>query len=127
MIHAHSEPERYLTRFTNGEHAACSDTANDEGGGNGGFRPHELLEAALATCINMTLRMAAQKHDIPLVSASVEVTLDRAAPEGPTFAYRVDFHGLLTDTQKAALLKTLEHCPVRMTLSKGLRFAAIND
>jgi len=50
MIQASSQPERYRTAFTNGGQTALADTTADKGGGGAGFRPHELLEAALASC-----------------------------------------------------------------------------
>src|SRR5580658_9505885 len=121
MIHADSQPDPFLTRFTNGEQIASSDTTPDKGGGSRGFRPHELLEAALATCMNMSIRMYAQKHEIPLAGASVIVSLNRSTPEGPTFVYRIELHGSLSDMQKGRLLSSVEHCPVRTTLSKSLR------
>jgi putative redox protein len=127
MIQADSQPEQFLTQFTNGEHSAAADTTADKGGGNRGFRPHELLEAALATCMNMSLRMYAQKHALPLTGASVMVSLDRNAPEGPTFVYRVILQGPLGEQQKSQLLSAVESCPVRATLSKDLRFTPATD
>jgi len=124
MIHTNSQPEHYLTHFTNGEQVASADTTSDKGGGNRGFRPHELLEAALASCMDMTLRMYAQKHGMPLASASVSVSLNRDVPDGPTFMYRAELHGSLSDAQRQQLLASLENCPVRTTLSKRLHVAA---
>lgn len=127
MIQADSQPDAFLTRFTNGEQVSSSDTTPDKGGGSRGFRPHELLEAALATCMNMSLRMYAQKHDIPLAGASVVVSLNRNAPAGPAFVYRIQLHGLLSDVQKGRLLSSIENCPVRATLSKSFSFTAATD
>ena len=42
--------------------AASSDNTPDKGGKGAGFRPHELLEAALACCMNMSVRMYAESH-----------------------------------------------------------------
>ena len=64
MIRANSTPENYLTTVSNGEFTLPADTTADKGGGGQGFRPHDLLEAALASCMNMSLRMAAQKAGI---------------------------------------------------------------
>ena len=47
MIRADSRPTNYQTEFTNGVHSSTSDTTPNKGGANRGFRPHELLEAAL--------------------------------------------------------------------------------
>ena len=122
MIRADSHPGKWQTEFTNGEHTATLDTTTDKGGENCGFRPHELLEAALATCMNMTLRMAAEKHGIPLTGVSVTVSLNRKEPEAPVFEHSVQFGGALTEAQKARLLSAAERCPVRNTLSQPLRF-----
>ena len=127
MIKAESKSKKYETRFTNGEHVSTSDTTPDKGGANSGFRPHELLEAALANCMNMTLRMIAEKHDIPLSGVSVAVFLNRNNPEGSLFEYSVEFQGCLLESQKEQLLMTLEKCPVRTTLSKPLHFMLVEN
>ncbi len=122
MIRADSQSTNYQTIFTNGTHRSTSDTTPNKGGGNLGFRPHELLEAALATCMNMTLRMAADKHGIPLSSVSVTVFLNREEPGQPVFEYSVQFGKALSEAQKSRLLSAVETCPVRNTLSHPLHF-----
>lgn len=122
MIRTDSQPAKFQAQFTNGAQVSVSDTTPDKGGGNLGFRPHELLEAALASCMNMTLRMAAEKHAIPLSGVSVNVSLHRTNLDGPLFEYSVEFHGSLAESQKDQLLSALEHCPVRKTLSQPLHF-----
>ena len=122
MIRANSQLTKYQTEFTNGTHTSTSDTTADKGGGSLGFRPHELLEAALATCMNMTMRMVAEKHAIPLAGVSVTVSLNRKEPEAPVFEYSVQFDGALSEAQKSQLLSATEKCPVRNTLSQPLRF-----
>lgn len=122
MIRADSQPTKYQTQFSNGAHVSVSDTTSDKGGSNLGFRPHELLEAALASCMNMSLRMCAEKHAIPLSSISVAVSLNRSNPDNPLFEYSVQFRGEISESQKDQPLSALERCPVRNTLSKPLRF-----
>ena len=120
MIRADSQPTRYHTAFTNGTHRSTSDTTPNKGGGNLGFRPHELLEAALATCMNMTLRMAADKQGIPLSSVSVTVSLNREEPGKPVFEYSVELGGALSEAQRSRLLLAVDTCPVRNMLSHPL-------
>ena len=124
MIWAKAESTNYLTTFTNGEQVAQSDTTPDKGGGGLGFRPHELLEAALASCLNMTLRMAAEERAIPLTGTVVTVSLNRGLPGGqpPTFEYQVELQGEITEAQREQLLAALEECAVRNTLSQALHF-----
>jgi putative redox protein len=122
MIHATSQPNPYQTRFSDGQHEGLADTTAEKGGRNSGFRPHDLLEAALATCINMTVRMYADRHSIPLRSVTVKVSLDRSNPEEVVFRFEVDADGELTPAQKDKLLRAAHACPVSRTLSKRLRF-----
>lgn len=122
MIRAKSESTRYQTRFSDGEHEAISDTTADKGGAHSGFRPHDLLEAALATCVNMTVRMYADNHGIPLRGVTTSVSLDRTRPDEVVFRYEVEMDGELTAEQKASLLRAASACPVRRTLSKRIGF-----
>jgi putative redox protein len=122
MISATSQTARYQTRFSDGVHEGFSDTIADKGGQNSGFRPHDLLEAALASCVSMTVRMYADHHAIPLASVTAKVTLDRSQVDEIVFRYEVDVDGDLTPEQKDRLLQAARACPVRQTLSKKIRF-----
>ncbi len=122
MITALSESRSYLTVFSNGNHAANADTTPDKGGGNQGFRPHELLEAALATCMNMHVRMYATNYGVELEKASTKVSLDRNSSTEAVFNYSIELSGQLDDEQRRKLLEIAETCPVRHTLTKKLLF-----
>jgi len=122
MIRTSSQSTKYQTRFTNGQDIAISDTTKNKGGTGQGFRPHELIEAALANCMNITLRMSAEKHAIPLDGVTVTVSLDRSNPDEPVFEYSVGLQGELSEDQKKVLMASVRNCPVRNTLSKSLSF-----
>lgn len=122
MIICKSESPRYCTRFSDGAHEGLSDTTADKGGNHCGFRPHDLLEAALANCVNMTVRMYADHHGIPLVGVTTRVKLDRSLPDEVVFQYEVELEGELTSEQKQSLFHAAQACPVRRTLSKKIRF-----
>ncbi|HAO78263.1 MAG TPA: disulfide bond formation regulator [Verrucomicrobia subdivision 3 bacterium] len=88
-----------------------------------GFAPHELLEAAFASCLNIWLRMHANKHDIPLTGVKVTTRLDGMDdPERITFEYSFELEGPLQETHRQSLLAAAELCPVRKTLSKMICF-----
>jgi len=122
MISSTSDSPRYRTRFSDGTHEGIADTTADKGGNNGGFRPHGLLEAALATCVNMAVQMYADAHAIPLAGVTTMVKLDRSVPYETVFQYEVEFEGDLTREQKHKLSVVADACPVRRTLSKTIRF-----
>lgn len=70
MIRASENAVPYQTAFSNGTHTAVADVPMEKGGAGQGFGPHELLEAALATCLTMTVRMAAEHLGIPLAGTA---------------------------------------------------------
>ena len=127
MIISSSESTPYLTSFSNGKQTATADTTADKGGREIGFRPHELLEAALATCMNMQLRMYAANHAIKLTKVCTTVTLDRNSPVEAVFNYSVELSGEIDDDQRKKLLEIAESCPVRKSLSKRLSFAKAKE
>jgi putative redox protein len=108
-----------------GKHTATADTTSDKGGGNSGFRPHELLEAAVATCMNMHLRMYAANHGIQLGEVSTKVSLDKSSPSEAVFNYSIELSGQLDDEQRKKLFEIAETCPVRLTLSKKVSFRSL--
>ena len=117
MIRSSSLDVPYQTAFTNGTHDAVADVPVEKGGSGKGFGPHELLEAAFATCLTMTVQMYAAKHGLPLDGAQCEVRIDRSVPNAVTLNYALSFDGPLTDEQKAQLREAATRCPVARTLS----------
>lgn len=122
MIVTTSEPARYQSRYSNGTHSAFSDTTADKGGGGQGFRPHELLEAALASCMNMHLRMYADNHGIALGNVTTTVVIDRTDAAKATFNYSIEFSEQLSSEQRAKLSQIATTCPVHNTLSREIAF-----
>ena len=126
MITTTSSAPPYQVLFSDGVHHGTSDTTADKGGGNTGFRPHDLLEAAVGSCMNMWLKMYADQHHLPLERVETTVTLDRTDPEKVLFEYAIDLIGDLTANQHDKLLKIATTCPVRRTLSKNICFTLLN-
>jgi putative redox protein len=122
MIKTNSEESPYKIRFTNGRDTGFADTTKGKGGNDNGFRPHELLEAALATCMNMTLRMHAEKPSIAPKDFSTTVTLDRSNPCETIFACSVKFADSMPEADRRLLLQSARSCAVRQTLSKKMIF-----
>jgi putative redox protein len=122
MVKTQSEPASFLTTVSTQFHRIPSDTVPDNGGSGAGFRPHELLEASLASCLNIWLRMYASKHGLPLASVETTVQLHKDREGEATFEYMIELKGDLTDAQRAKLLLIAETCPVRQTLSRQLKF-----
>ena len=117
MIRATGLGVPHQTAFTNGRQSAVADVPAEKGGRGRGFGPHELVEAALATCLAMTARKAAEAHGYPLAGVRAAVRFDRSAPGPVALVYELEFDGPLTPEQAAQLRAAAGDCPVARTLS----------
>ena len=122
MIQASSLPTPQQTAFTSGDFSGVADVPREKGGQGQGFGPHELLEAALATCMVMTAEMAAAKRGIDLQQTHCEVRIDRSIPGNVTFHYALNFEGTLSEPEAQELREAASRCPVARTLGGAIAF-----
>jgi len=121
MIRAESKASRYITEFSNGTAHGISDLGRERGGQGEGFPPHDLLEAALAVCMNMTVRIYAEHHGIPIGTVSTTVSTEGGVEE-MVLRCQVEIEGELDGATREKLQQVARRCPVRMALSKPIRF-----
>ena len=122
MITSKSLTEKYLTSINDGKHETLTDAPEAMGGKSAGFKPVELLEAALSSCINIVLRVAADARAIPLTGVTVQVKLNQENKDESVFEYKIDMQGDLTDEQRAALLRAVAGCPVKKIMGGAVSF-----
>ena len=120
MIQASSSNVPHQTAFTNGAFASVADVPVEKGGAGRGFGPHELLEAAFATCLTMTAKMSAAKHGFPLTGARCEVRIDRSVPDAVVLNYDLVLEGSLTEEQSTVIRNAASCCPVAKTLTGAI-------
>lgn len=125
MIVASNETTPYRTAFSNGKHTYHTDVPPEKGGSDSSFRPHELLEAALACCMNITVRISAETLGIPATKVSVRVSLNRDDPARSIFEYALSVDGDISPEQRQTLEAAVAACPVHATLSKEISFSRI--
>nr|BBH87593.1 hypothetical protein KTC_23440 [Thermosporothrix sp. COM3] len=125
MVISTSQPQAYRTAISNGEACIIADTTADKGGSGQHFRPHDLLEAAYAACLNMTTRMVLESMQLPYQEVCVRVELDRSAEASTTFRFHIEIVGDLDEASKQLVLKKVRACPVKKTLSKQLLFEEV--
>ncbi|MES2371925.1 MAG: OsmC family protein [Bacteroidota bacterium] len=105
----------YTVSLQNGRHEFLSDEPVEKGGVDAGPAPDELLEASLASCTAVTLRMYAERKKWPVAEIEVTVTLERIEKK-TVFTKSIKVNGEIDDTQKQRLLEIAELCPVSRTL-----------
>ena len=120
------------TAVTMGRHSMCADEPERLGGSDAGPNPYDLVLAALATCTLMTIRIVADKRDIPLEAAEVRLAYREVPPEereededGRTPREdRIDMHvrleGDFDEKQRKRLHKAAGQCPVHKTYDHGI-------
>lgn len=120
MITVKSEGVNYLGSLV--DKGILVDVAEEKGGRGAGISPYELLEAALASCMNITLRMSMEKHNIAYDNLEITVKLNKSDPDKTIFEYSYKIDSNLDEIQKAKILRVLEQCPVKKALAKEIEF-----
>lgn len=118
MVRTSGAAERYRTTVSNGRLELTADTVKDGVGGAAGFRPHALLEAALASCMNISVRLRADELGLGPVAVATAVELDRSRPGMAAYRCRVRLEGAFTAAQRADLLAAARGCAVGQTLRR---------
>ncbi|CAN5135771.1 bifunctional alpha/beta hydrolase/OsmC family protein [soil metagenome] len=121
----------YATPVTARGMALVVDEPADVGGTETGLTPYDHLGVALASCTALTLRIVAEREDIPLDAVEVSVTHDKvhardcAECEGrqgrvDRMRRTVTITGDMTDAQRDRLLAVTDRCPVHKTLTASM-------
>jgi len=105
--------------LVNGKFHLVTDEPESVGGEDSAPAPHELLPAALASCISTVLVMYARTKEWDLGEVSVAVDYDHHATPR-RFDVMITITGDLTEEQLARLEKVGATCPVRRSLEAGV-------
>jgi putative redox protein len=96
-----------------------ADLPKAQGGEGSAPEPHDYFDAALGACKALTLKMYAQKKDIPLTGVTVEVKHDNSQEQQGKYALQVKLtlKGVLTDAQREELRRVADRCPVHKLMT----------
>lgn len=104
-----------------GKHRLITDEPEAVGGDGSAPAPHELLPAALASCISTTLVMYARTKKWDLGEVTVEVDYDKDATPRH-FGVTIGLGGALSALQLERLEKIAAACPVRRAIEGQIEF-----
>ena len=100
-------------------HSFTADTAVDGGGSDAGPSPHDLYDAALASCKALTVTWYANHKGLPLADVRVEVERDASEERHGVYKLTTRLHllGDLTEAQRAELLAVAAKCPIHKLMT----------
>lgn len=96
-----------------------TDLPKTMGGESSAPSPHDYFDAALGACKALTVKLYAQKKDIPLTGVTVEVKHDASEEQQGKYALHVKLtlKGVLTDAQRDELHRVADKCPVHKLMT----------
>ena len=100
-------------------HTLVADIGPTDGGRDAGPGPHDLFDAALASCKALTATYYARQHNIPLESVETHVERDNSNERQGAYRLRVRvaFHGPLDDAQRHRLYEVVGKCPIHKLMT----------
>jgi putative redox protein len=135
VVVAETTQGAFLNHVVTGRHRFLTDEPVSVGGFDAGPGPYDFLATALGACTSMTLRMYAERKQLPLDRVTVEVSHDKvhaedaatdtedgAMPRGgkiDRFTRVLHLDGALDESQRASLLRIADRCPVHRTLEQA--------
>ena len=120
---------RYMQTARTDRHALTVDEPRAAGGNDAGPGPYEYLLIGLGACTAMTLRMYAERKDLPLRRVHVRLShrkihaqdcADCETREGRVDEITREISDL-TEEQRERLLEIANRCPVHRTLTSEIK------
>jgi len=103
------------------DHQLFTDLPTSAGGEGTAPEPHDYFDAALGACKALTLKLYAQKKNIPLTGVTVEIKHDNSEEQKGKYGLHVKLtlKGVLTDAQREELHRVADRCPIHKLMTSS--------
>ncbi len=129
---------KFEQEIISGSHRLTADEPVEAGGLDSGPGPYDLLLAALGACTSMTLRLYADRKQLPLTRTIVRLRHNRNyaadCAECETKEGMIDrmervitLEGDLDAGQRARLMEMADKCPVHRTLKSEIDIRTVEE
>ncbi|TCC90304.1 OsmC family peroxiredoxin [Pedobacter frigiditerrae] len=117
------DKSRFKTKVFAGGHLIYADEPTELGGTDEGMNPGALLLASLGSCTAITIRMYADRKEIPLESIKIDLAIckEEEMSKETTIAVKIEFTGDLTTEQRERLMVIADKCPIHKLLTNPIR------
>ena len=115
---------RYQQTVSSGRHTLIADEPLAADGDDAGLAPFDFLLAALGSCTSITLRMYAQRKNLPLTQVSVALSHEKIDVDGQKvdrIERNITLIGELSVEQRERLLEIANKCPMYRTLQSDIK------
>lgn len=123
---------KFVQSMTSGDHQLLADEPENVGGNNLGPGPYEFVLMGLGACTSMTIRMYADRKEIPLDRVHVKLSHKKVHAEDcadceskdgkiDEIVREVTLDGDLSEEQRERLLDIANRCPVHRTLTSEIK------
>lgn len=109
--------ENLSVEISNSRHSIVADVDSKVGGDDTGLNPHELLEASLGACTNITILMVAKRKGWPLTDVKTVVKIIKEEEEN-IIKRELTLVGDLSEDQKVKLIEIANKCPMHNFLER---------
>ena len=128
---AHIGTETYRTQIHLASHTIQADEPAEVGGTDTAPTPYELLLSSLGACTAITLRMYADRKNLPLEAVEVNLALDVEKTGGgqkTRITREIKLLGNLDATVRQRMLEIANNCPVHRILAGEIEIrSALQD
>ncbi len=117
------DQSHYKTKVFAGGHLIYADEPEELGGTDEGMAPGALLLASLGSCTAITIRMYADRKEIPLETIKIDLAIckEEEMSKETTISRKIEFSGDISPEQRDRLMQIADKCPIHKLLSNPIR------